>query len=168
METTNDSQDPSQAVNDGTERTANNDRSNQSGNDNEHSDTDPAIRRAVAAAAAVGELALMGIGFATASLVQKIAEVSTASNIERQTVEGSESINVTNSDTSLDNNTVSGTENSGALAKDQVNGNEGTLDANTLDGKAISTETNALENNAGAVKTEAGALDTSSEALKIT
>lgn len=145
-----------------------NDDNKQSSNDNDHPDTDPVIKEAIAAAAAIGEIALMGIGFATASLVQKIAEVSTASNIERQNVEGNESINVTNSNTSLDNNTVSGTENSGALAKDQVNGNEGTLDANTLDGRAISTETNALENNAGAVKTEAGALDTSSEALKIT
>ena len=145
-----------------------NDDNKQSSNDNDHPDTDPVIKGAIAAAAAIGEIALMGIGFVTASLVQKIAEVSTASNIERQNVEGSESINVTNSNTSLDNNTVSGTENSGALARDQVNGNEGTLDANTLDGKAISTETNALENNAGAVKTEAGALDTSSEALKIT
>ncbi len=167
MEATNDSQDPSEAVNDGSDSTADNDSNNQSGSNNDP-DTDPVIKEAIAAAAAVGEIALTGIGFVTASLVQKIAEVSTASNIERQNVEGSESINVTNSDTSLDNNTVSGTENSGALAKDQVNGNEGTLDANTLDGKAMSTETNALENNAGAVKTEAGALDTSSEALKIT
>ena len=137
-------------------------------NDSQDPDMDPIIKEAVAAAAAVGEAALLGIGLVTASLAQKIAEVSTASNIERQDVEGSESIKVMNNDTTLDSNTVSGTENSGALAKDQVNGNEGTLDADTLDGKAISTETNALENNAGAVKTEAGALDTSSEALKIT
>ena len=137
-------------------------------NDFQDPDMDPIIKEAVAAAAAVGEAALLGIGLVTASLAQKIAEVSTASNIERQDVEGSESIKVMNNDTTLDSNTVSGTENSGALAKDQVNGNEGTLDADTLDGKAISTETNALENNAGAVKTEAGALDTSSEALKIT
>ena len=137
-------------------------------NDSQDPDMDPIIKEAVAAAAAVGEAALLGIGLVTASLAQNIAEVSTASNIERQDVEGSESIKVMNNDTTLDSNTVSGTENSGALAKDQVNGNEGTLDADTLDGKAISTETNALENNAGAVKTEAGALDTSSEALKIT
>ena len=91
-------------------------------NDSQDPDMDPIIKEAVAAAAAVGEAALLGIGLVTASLAQKIAEVSTASNIERQDVEGSESIKVMNNDTTLDSNTVSGTENNGALAKDQVNG----------------------------------------------
>ena len=130
-------------------------------------DDDPIIKAAIAAVAAVGEAALVGIGLATANIIQKIAVVGTTSNLEIKNTEGNESICVMDNDTSMDSNSVSGTENSGALAKDQVNGNDGTLDASTLDGKAVSTETNALENNAGAVKNQGGVLDTSSDAMRI-
>ncbi len=130
-------------------------------------DTDSILKTVMPAVTAMGEIALMGIAGIAGSLAQKIAEVSTSSNIEIQNVEGNESLKVTDNDTSMDKNSVSGTDNNGTLAKDEVNGNDGSLDASTLDGKAVSTESSALDNNAGAVITQGGVLDTSSEAMKL-
>ncbi|MGN0903189.1 MAG: hypothetical protein ACI4M9_07880 [Succinivibrio sp.] len=115
----------------------------------------------------LGELAAKLVEVAAAGIAMNILKSVTVTNSQKSTVAGDKTLRATNEETTLEESKVEAAKTDSSLAKDEVSGENGSVDALETNAKAATTEATAAEAGAQAVKTKAGACDIQTKGLKL-
>ena len=116
-----------------------------------------------------GVAPLIGSALAVAivgEVLEKLSEL-VVTNVNESDMSGDKELHPTKEDSSLQKGEANADRNNAALAKDDVNGQKGSVDAAETEAKANTAEATALESGASAVRTKAGASDIETKALKM-
>lgn len=111
----------------------------------------------------IGQVALQGVIAASGALLTKLLVTS----MRKDSLQGTKSLHPTKDEVVLDKKEASAKENEAALSKDDVRGQQGTLDAAETDAQASKTDARAADTGASAMQTKAGAMDVATKAMKI-